>query len=109
MCGVQVCQHVPVYREPESGLSPTDLAARLTSIASSIHFRRDDQVGPITPRFRLQMTSQNLWNMSLFEHFFKGLSLNLNARIWIRIWICMGEKSDPDPHQDDKSNPDLHQ
>ncbi len=57
MCGVQVCQHVPVYREPESGLSPTDLAARLTSIASSIHFRRDDQVGLVTTRFRFHLYS----------------------------------------------------
>jgi hypothetical protein len=56
-CCVQVCQHVPVYREPENGLSPTDLAARLTSIASSIHFRRDDQVGPITTSFIFHLYS----------------------------------------------------
>ena len=40
----QVCQHVPVYTEPECGMAPTDLAARLVSIASSLHFCRDDQV-----------------------------------------------------------------
>ncbi len=31
--------------------------------------------------------------MSLFEHFFKGLSLYLDARIWIRIWISIRVKS----------------
>ncbi len=36
-------------------------------------------------RINLQMTSQNVWNMSLCEHYFKGLSLYLDARIWIRI------------------------
>ena len=36
-------------------------------------------------RFTLQMTSQNAWNMSLFEHFFKLLSPYLEARIRIRI------------------------
>jgi hypothetical protein len=33
------------------------------------------------------MTSQNVWNMSLFEHFFKGLSLYWEARIRIRIRV----------------------
>jgi hypothetical protein len=48
-------------------------------------------IGWIRNRIRihinLQMTSQNVWNMSLYEHFFKGLSLYLEARIWIRIRI----------------------
>ncbi len=51
-------------------------------------------------RINLQTTSQNVWNMSLFEHFFKGLSLYLEARIRIRIRI-RGKKSDPDPNQRD--------
>jgi hypothetical protein len=38
-------------------------------------------------RINLQMISQNVWNKSLFEHFFKGVSLYLEARIWIRIRI----------------------
>jgi hypothetical protein len=38
-------------------------------------------------RITLQMTSQNVWNVSLFEHFFKDLSLYLEARIWIQIRI----------------------
>jgi hypothetical protein len=33
------------------------------------------------------MASQNVWNLSLFEHFFKGFSLYFEARIWIRIRI----------------------
>jgi hypothetical protein len=33
----------------------------------------------------LQMTSQNVSNMNLFEHFFTGLSLYLEARFWIRV------------------------
>ncbi len=37
-------------------------------------------------RINLQMTSQkNVWNMSLFEHFSKVLSLSLEVKIWIRI------------------------
>jgi hypothetical protein len=36
-------------------------------------------------RISLQITSQNVWNLSLFLHFYKGLSLYLEARIWIRI------------------------
>jgi hypothetical protein len=36
-------------------------------------------------RISLQMTSQNVWKMSLFEHFFKVLRLYLEARIRIRI------------------------
>jgi hypothetical protein len=32
-----------------------------------------------------QMTSQNVWNMSLFEHFFNVLGHYLEARIRIRI------------------------
>jgi hypothetical protein len=33
------------------------------------------------------MASQNVLNMSLYEHFFKGLSLYFDAGIWIRIRI----------------------
>ncbi len=36
-------------------------------------------------RINLHMTSQNVWTMSLYEHFFKVLSLYLEARIQIRI------------------------
>jgi hypothetical protein len=35
----------------------------------------------------LQMTSQNIWNISLFEHFFKVLSFYLEARIRVRVSI----------------------
>ncbi len=38
-------------------------------------------------RINLQMLSQNVLNMSLFEHFFKVLNLYLEARIRIRIGI----------------------
>jgi hypothetical protein len=38
-------------------------------------------------RIKLQMTSQNVWIMSLFEYFFKVLSLYLEARIRIRIKV----------------------
>ncbi len=41
-------------------------------------------------RINLQMTSQSVWNMSIFEHFFKGLG------------------PVPDPHQGEKSAPDPH-
>jgi hypothetical protein len=33
----------------------------------------------------IRMTSQNVWAMSLFEHFFKVFSFYLEARIRIRI------------------------
>jgi hypothetical protein len=45
----------------------------------------------------LHMTSQNVWNMSLFEHFFNGLSLCLEARIWIRIRISVMRIHNTDP------------
>jgi hypothetical protein len=35
-------------------------------------------------RINLQMTSQNVWNMCLFEHFFKVFIYYLDARIRIR-------------------------
>jgi hypothetical protein len=39
-------------------------------------------------RINLQMTSQTVWNMNLFEHIFNGfLSLYFEAGIWIRIRI----------------------
>jgi hypothetical protein len=44
-------------------------------------------------RINLQMTSPCVWNMSLFEHFFKGLSLSLEARIWTRTRIPIRVKS----------------
>jgi hypothetical protein len=40
-------------------------------------------------RINLQMTSQNVCDMSLILHFFKGYSLNLAARIWVRIHISV--------------------
>ncbi len=45
-------------------------------------------------RINLQMTRQNVWNMSQCEHFFQGCE------------PLFGSK-DPDPHQDEKSDPDL--
>jgi hypothetical protein len=45
-------------------------------------------------RINFQMTSQNVRNMSLFEHFFKVLSLYLETRIWIRIRIRINKKSE---------------
>jgi hypothetical protein len=54
-------------------------------------------------RINLQMTSQNVLDMSLFEHFFKGLSRCLEAKVWIR-----NKNPKPDPSQGDKSNSDPH-
>jgi hypothetical protein len=36
---------------------------------------------------------QTVWTMNLFEHFFKGLSLYLEARTWILIRIRIRVKS----------------
>jgi hypothetical protein len=47
----------------------------------------------ILNHINLQMTSQNVWIMSLIDHFFKGLSLYLEARIWIRIQNLIKVKS----------------
>ena len=33
-----------MYSYPRTGLSPTDMASHLTSVASSVLFKRDDQV-----------------------------------------------------------------
>jgi hypothetical protein len=43
--------------------------------------------GRIRIRIILRMSSQNILNMSLFEHLFKVLSLYLEDRIQIRIRI----------------------
>jgi hypothetical protein len=47
-------------------------------------------------RINLQMTSQNVWNMSLFEHFSQGVEPLFGS------W-------DPDPPQGEKSEPDPYQ
>jgi hypothetical protein len=44
-------------------------------------------------RINLQMTSQNVWDMSLFEPIFKVLSLYLEARIRFRIRIKVKGRS----------------
>jgi hypothetical protein len=44
-------------------------------------------IGWIRIRITLQITSKTIWNMSLFELFFKVLSLYLEARVRIRIGI----------------------
>jgi hypothetical protein len=46
-------------------------------------------------RINLQMTGYNIWNMSLFEHSFKGFELLFGSYL----------ANDPDPHQDEKSDP----
>jgi hypothetical protein len=64
-------------------------------------------------------------NVSLFEHYFKALTVYLEARIRIRIRIIVkggirirmkqgldphkSDKQDPDPHQSGKQDPDLVQ
>ncbi len=57
----------------------------------------------------LQMKSQNVGNTSLFEHFFKGLSLYLEARIQIHIRITASEwkvwsESAPNENKDQDSH-----
>jgi hypothetical protein len=60
-------------------------------------------------RVNLQMTSQNVWKMSLFEHFVKVLSLYLKPRIRIQIRDPhRSERQDPDSHQSVKQDPDPH-
>jgi hypothetical protein len=52
-------------------------------------------------RINLQMTrSQNVWNLSIFEHFFKGFEPSFGSY-----------DLDPDPHQGEKwdSDSDPHQ
>ncbi len=48
--------------------------------------------------------SQNVWNVSLFEHFFKALSLYLEAKIRVRIKVkgrirIRNKVTKQDPHQ----------
>jgi hypothetical protein len=47
------------------------------------------------------MTSQNVWQMSLFEHFFEVLTSEPLLGSWDQ-----SEKQDPHPHQSDKQDPD---
>jgi hypothetical protein len=51
------------------------------------HPERIKVISWIRVRINLQMTSQNVWNLSLFKHFVKVLSLYFEARIRIRIRI----------------------
>ncbi len=44
-------------------------------------------------RINMEMTSQNVRNMSLFEHFFTVLSIYLEAGIRIRIKVKVGSGS----------------
>ncbi len=85
----------------------------LLSRQSSLPAETPKTVLRIRIRINFQMTSQNVWNMNLFEHFFTGLSLYLDARIWIPIRIriaspwkvgsgstsASNKNPDPDPHQ----------
>jgi hypothetical protein len=48
---------------------------------------RDTMISWIRIRIHLQMTNLNVWNISLFGHFFKVLSLYLEARSRIRIKV----------------------
>ncbi len=63
-------------------VSVADSDPHRTEGRSRIHIK---VISWIRIRINLQMTSQNVWNMSLFEHFFKVLSLYLEARIRICI------------------------
>jgi hypothetical protein len=54
-------------------------------------------------RIHVQITIHKVWNMSLFEHFFKHLSLYLEAR---SPDPHQKERLDPDPHKSDKLDPD---
>ncbi len=72
-----------------------------------------DAVLWIRIRISLQMWSQNVWNMSLFEHFFKGLSLYLelgsgsgSASEW---QVGSGSACTSDKTQDQDPRPDTHQ
>eukprot|EP00090_Calanus_glacialis_P019255 TRINITY_DN29614_c0_g1_i1.p1 TRINITY_DN29614_c0_g1~~TRINITY_DN29614_c0_g1_i1.p1 ORF type:complete len:772 (+),score=223.53 TRINITY_DN29614_c0_g1_i1:108-2318(+) len=40
----QVCQHVPVFTPPRKGIAPTDLARHFTAVASSVSFKREEDV-----------------------------------------------------------------
>merc|ERR1711892_425051 len=41
----QVCQHVPVFTSPQRGMmAPTDLARHFTAVASSVSFKREEEV-----------------------------------------------------------------
>jgi len=40
----QVCQNVPVFTSPNRGIAPTDLARHFTSVASSVSFKREEDV-----------------------------------------------------------------
>jgi len=41
----QVCQHVPVFTSPQRGMmAPTDLARHFTAVASSVSFKREEEL-----------------------------------------------------------------
>jgi hypothetical protein len=71
----------------------------------------DTEQDPIS--INLQMTGENLWNMTLFYHFFKGLSLNLEAGIGsgstsgCKVVSASGSASNKNQNPD--THPDHHQ
>ncbi len=52
------------------------------------------------------ITSQNVWKMSLFEQFFKGLEARIRIRIHIRVKAGSGFASNK--NQDPDLQPDTH-
>jgi hypothetical protein len=61
-----------------------------------IHFKLKDRI-QIRIWVNLQMTSQKIWQMSLFEPFFKIFSIYLETRIGIRIRNRIKVKGAPTP------------
>ncbi len=68
-------------------------------LSNSLFFPTGVVISWIRICINLQMPSQNVWNMSLFEHFLKGLSLISSWDLDPDSHPHQGEKSDPDPHQ----------
>jgi hypothetical protein len=70
---------------PKSSVVDSYLLQKGSGSSSDPH--QSNKLDPDPQHSDKLLTSQNVWNMRLFEHFFKVLSLYLEARCRIRIRI----------------------
>jgi len=88
----QVCQHVPVYIPPVSGPSPVDLAQQLTSLASSMSVKRDDEVSLMS---LLISCRHYAWSIQHTLQLWVSVSIFLTMTVMLSLAICLPSPISP--------------
>lgn len=88
----QVCQHVPVYLPPVTGPSPVDLAQQLTSLASSMSIKRDDEVSLMS---LLISCRHYAWSIQQTLQFWVSVSIFLSVVVMLSVAICLPSPISP--------------